>query len=100
MLQLHIGFRVRVKVSVSVLIRQTLDEWMGPKVHFSPFFLLIRSAKLVFLLVRRVIFFGVKNFHAPLYQMVRPLVSLSHCSEKKYNIAEEVAEMASQALMA
>ena len=35
MLQLHGGFRVRVKVSVRVLFRQTLDEWMGPKVHFS-----------------------------------------------------------------
>ena len=36
MLQLHGGFRVRVKVSdsVRVLFRQTLDEWMGPKVHF------------------------------------------------------------------
>ena len=40
MLQLHGGFRVRVKVSVSVLFRQTLDEWMGPKVHF---FLIIRK---------------------------------------------------------
>ena len=36
MLQLHGGFRVRVKVSVRVLFRQTLDEWMGPKVHFFP----------------------------------------------------------------
>ena len=26
--------RVRVRVSVRVLFRQTLDEWMGPKVHF------------------------------------------------------------------
>ena len=34
MLQLHGGFRVRVKVSVRVLFRQTHDEWMGPKVHF------------------------------------------------------------------
>ena len=34
MLQLHGGFRVRVKVSVRVLFRQTFDEWMGPKVHF------------------------------------------------------------------
>ena len=32
--QLHGGFRVRVKVSVRVLFRQTLDEWMGPKIHF------------------------------------------------------------------
>ena len=30
--------RVRVKVSVKVLFRQTLDEWMGPKVHFFPAF--------------------------------------------------------------
>ena len=37
MLQLHDGFRVRVKVSVRVLFRQTLDEWMGPKVHFSQY---------------------------------------------------------------
>ena len=37
MLQLHGGFRVRVKVSVRVLFRQTLDEWMGPKVHLFPF---------------------------------------------------------------
>ena len=35
-LQLHGGFRVRVRVSVRVLFRQTLDEWMGPKVHFFP----------------------------------------------------------------
>ena len=28
--------RVRVRVSVRVLFRQTLDEWMGPKVHFFP----------------------------------------------------------------
>ena len=34
MLQLHGGFRVRVKVSVRVLFRQTLGEWMRPKVHF------------------------------------------------------------------
>ena len=26
--------RVRVWVRVRVLFRQTLDEWMGPKVHF------------------------------------------------------------------
>ena len=38
MLQLHGGFRVRVKVSVRVLFRQTLDERMGPKVHFFLFF--------------------------------------------------------------
>ena len=36
MLQLHGGFRVRVKVSGRVLFRQTFDEWMGPKVHFFP----------------------------------------------------------------
>ena len=36
MLQLHGGFRVRVRVSVRVLFRQTLDEWVGPKVHFFP----------------------------------------------------------------
>ena len=43
MLQLHGGFRVRVKVSVRVLFRQTLDEWMGPKVHFSRHLVLPRK---------------------------------------------------------
>ena len=46
MLQLHGGFRVRVKVSVSVLFRQTLDEWMGPKVHF--FRILVQIEGMIF----------------------------------------------------
>ena len=46
MLQLHGGFRVRVKVSVRVLFHQTLDEWMGPKVHF---FLKLKQLAIVFL---------------------------------------------------
>ena len=33
--------RVRVRVIVRVLFRQTLDEWMGPKVHFFPIYLWI-----------------------------------------------------------
>ena len=51
---------VRVKISVRVLFRQTLDEWMGPKVHID--FMLFVSGGVYFV---SGVYFRIIIFYHP-----------------------------------